>query len=1222
MWSKLFGRHTHDSAKQIRSATRQLRLQGEPLEERRLLAIDVLGVPDWVDQGPRPILNGSATIPPNNPVTGAAQSIAVNPANSAQIYLGMVNGGIWRTNNANTANPAAMTWELLTPQAPSLAIGSIAFSPLDPAGNTLFAGTGTFSNLNNAGGPAVGVLRSTDGGATWVNFGVNPADEPRIKTVLPTSIDLDPGAGVSQMVLVAGIDGSGGLYRSNNNGQSFAILSGSNGLPSGAVTQLIVDPNNVQRFFAAVPGIGGGVFRGDFNTGTGVISWTAVNTGIPVADIGTAANIQLTVEDFGATTVLFAGLADPPAAGTIDAELTGVFCSVNGGGNWTALGTPASFNPWRSAGSGFSMVADPTDEDVVYIGGLQSPSEIFRYNPVGATWDLITGAGAQGGTAPHADTRDMVFLSNTVLLESDDGGLYFLPNPLDSTNNAWGSFIGETALGTALGGVEMHDIAWDSISNVIVGGSQDNGTEAQLTPNNLVWSRFQGGDGGDVAVDSLTLAGANRSIRYSSQQRLGSFRRQVVDSLNVAVGASVELLPAGGLAGFVGQFITPIALNAIAPPAGQSTRLVIGGGTDDVVTVGAVYEANNAGVAADAASVNWTQVPTGVGFASVSALVYGGRKGGASNPDVLYAGSDGKVFLRTTPGGTLNPTAGSFGVVRDIALDPNDWAHAFVVSDDEVWETTDAGANWANRTGNLGNGNLRTVEFVELGAVDVLLVGGAGGVFRSLSNNPGVWTELGAGMPNAVTYDLDYDASDDVLVAGTFGTGAWTVPAASTKIAQPGVMDIVGDTDFPGQDDVIRIVRNAANPSLLDVTLNGALYLPRPQLSTLNQINVHGLSGNDTLIVDSSNGLVEVPGGIRFDGGTGFDLIRLEQTGGDQQDSHVYSVGALNNSGTSVITGPSGVQQLFFENVEPLVDLVPAVNLTVNGTPESNAINYGVGSVATNGLVTVDNYESIEFSNKDTLTINAGSGNDVVNLNNVNVPTELTLIGVHGDDGDDEITTRSTAGVVLFAAGDAGNDTIDASGTASVVELEGNDGDDLLQGGTAADTLTGGEGDDTFIASAGDDTLTGGAGVDTLLVRGTAGDDEIELYQSAPGVIEVTAPVGSGSYSISDVALVQVEGLGGNDTIRVRGNASVDSANGVAMAIDAMSGNDTLIVDSSNGLVDVPGGIRFDGGTGFDLIRLEQTGGDQQDSHVYSVGALNNSGTSVITGPSGVQQLF
>src|SRR4051812_24525287 len=73
----------------------------ESLEGRLLLSADLIGVPDWIDQGAAPIVNAQVNVPPGNFATGAVESVAVNPNNTAQIFVGTVNGGIWRTNNAN-----------------------------------------------------------------------------------------------------------------------------------------------------------------------------------------------------------------------------------------------------------------------------------------------------------------------------------------------------------------------------------------------------------------------------------------------------------------------------------------------------------------------------------------------------------------------------------------------------------------------------------------------------------------------------------------------------------------------------------------------------------------------------------------------------------------------------------------------------------------------------------------------------------------------------------------------------------------------------------------------------------------------------------------------------------------------------------------------------------------------------------------------------------------
>ena len=176
----------------------------------------------------------------------------------------------------------------------------------------------------------------------------------------------------------------------------------------------------------------------------------------------------------------------------------------------------------------------------------------------------------------------------------------------------------------------------------------------------------------------------------------------------------------------------------------------------------------------------------------------------------------------------------------------------------------------------------------------------------------------------------------------------------------------------------------------------------------ISEIDIDGLGGNDTLTIDDTNGLISVPNGIHFNGGLGFDTLILQQTGGTPQTSDTYSVGPGTGEGTSIIVGPSGTQTVFFEDLEPVLDTVLAASLTVNATPADNAITYTAGAGPSRGLVTVDNFEFIEFSNKTALTINAGAGQDTISLNNPNTPTGLTGITVNGGDptsGDTLIVT-------------------------------------------------------------------------------------------------------------------------------------------------------------------------------------------------------------------------
>jgi len=221
-------------------------------------------------------------------------------------------------------------------------------------------------------------------------------------------------------------------------------------------------------------------------------------------------------------------------------------------------------------------------------------------------------------------------------------------------------------------------------------------------------------------------------------------------------------------------------LNAINP-----ARLVISELASATSILNLIYESLDQGN-----TITQINGPGGTPFA----MAYGGRSGGVDNPAVLYVcvrfdsttGARPAVLLRTTAGASLEQTAelpthasGARDVVMDVVMDPDDWRSAYVVVDNEVFRTTNAGSSWTDITGNLpalGAGDFNTTVFVAGDSRDLLLVGTNSGVFVSFSDSGFTsWNKLGIGLPNALVWDLKYDVADDVLLVGARGRGAWTI---------------------------------------------------------------------------------------------------------------------------------------------------------------------------------------------------------------------------------------------------------------------------------------------------------------------------------------------------------------------------------------------------------------------------------------------------------------
>ena len=141
------------------------------------VSVTTPNVPEWQPEGPSPINGGQTSAHPDNGQVGAISDVLVTP--SGTVYIGTVNGGVWSSNQVTPSWLQVLQdhypfqppnfWVPLTDNQPSLAVSTMALDPNDP-NNTLWVGTGSLSSYGNAGGPAVGLLKTTNGGQTWANL--------------------------------------------------------------------------------------------------------------------------------------------------------------------------------------------------------------------------------------------------------------------------------------------------------------------------------------------------------------------------------------------------------------------------------------------------------------------------------------------------------------------------------------------------------------------------------------------------------------------------------------------------------------------------------------------------------------------------------------------------------------------------------------------------------------------------------------------------------------------------------------------------------------------------------------------------------------------------------------------------------------------------------------------------------------------------------------------
>lgn len=356
-------------------------------------------------------------------------------------------------------------------------------------------------------------------------------------------------------------------------------------------------------------------------------------------------------------------------------------------------------------------------------------------------------------------------------------------------------------------------------------------------------------------------------------------------------------------------------------------------------------------------------------------------------------------------------------------------------------------------------------------------------------------------------------------------------------------------------------------------------------------INLVAAVDNDTALGGAGDDRFTTSNDDNFDtidGGEGDDSVTHTGTAGDDQ----FTIGV---DSKSFVRGLGGGLVLFnFSTVERITvstgdaATVDTVEIQAGAGPTdlmSIAVNAGFGSAGTN-LTIIEGTAA-----NDTVTV--GAGGTVLGTGPL-ITVSRDSNGTGGDDtleirglaGDDSIKqTVATTGLDIVFDGGAGNDYLSANGT-----LIGGAGDDFLQGGAGADMLNGGTGEDTMLGGGGADTFDGGADFDTILIRGTAGNDVIDIAQTSATQLVST-----------------VNGVTTTDTLV---SGSVEEA-----LIEAGAGADVMRVTQSDSLVSTPAlSLRFTVSGGPDAAgdRLTVVDDGLGDMDIYRQGSDGASGTVTV----------
>jgi Ca2+-binding RTX toxin-like protein len=433
------------------------------------------------------------------------------------------------------------------------------------------------------------------------------------------------------------------------------------------------------------------------------------------------------------------------------------------------------------------------------------------------------------------------------------------------------------------------------------------------------------------------------------------------------------------------------------------------------------------------------------------------------------------------------------------------------------------------------------------------------------------------------------------------------LPTVTASFSAAGeILRVVGDA----QDNIITVSRDVGGTIFVN---NGAVAIQGDRGASVGNtqtIMIVGGGGNDNLSIDETNGAM--PAASLF-GGDGNDVL----TGGSGDDfvdggagNDIVFLGAGDDTfqwnpgdGSDTVSGQSGFDTMVFNGS----DAFEKFDISAEGSRVLFTRDVGGVSLELDGVEDVD---LNPLGGADSITVNDTSATDLFQLN-------LSLAGatnsgdgqddvvtVNGTDGDDDvqiaafdngadivvggllpkvsITGAEGTNDVLTVNTQGGNDVIDASSVpANLIGLSlnggaGNDlilgslGDDLVKGGPGNDMAEMGDGRDTFVWNPGDgsDTVLGQAGSDRLVFNGSDAAEKFDVSASGSRVL-FTRDVGGVAMDLEGVEDVDLNALGGADTVTVNDTSATDLS---AVRLDlasAMGGGDgqadAVIVNGTDG---------------------------------------------------------
>ena len=354
-------------------------------QESKLAArTTISGTTPWVSLGPNNVPAGFFGI-------GRIDCIVIDPIDTNTLYAGAACGGLWISHNGGA------TWTSNADNFPSLSVADIAVNPHHT--DTLYAATGdgygyvTGSSAIFWGGLySAGVMKSTDGGATWNTTGLSYLQS---NTDIIQRLLIHPN---NPNILLAAT--TNGIYRTADAGATWTLVD------PGHVFSMAFHPFQPDTIYA----VNNTDIRASYNAG---LTWTTIHAGIGSGDRCTIAvspaapkdvwvlddmnNLSISTDE-GHTFLMTAGTPGDVAAfyGYYDRVLAvspadtnyvlafgmNMAVSTSGGASWALVDSLYIVHPDNHA-----VTINPLRPTTIYDG---NDGGIFVTHDKGASWANIS----------------------------------------------------------------------------------------------------------------------------------------------------------------------------------------------------------------------------------------------------------------------------------------------------------------------------------------------------------------------------------------------------------------------------------------------------------------------------------------------------------------------------------------------------------------------------------------------------------------------------------------------------------------------------------------------------------------------------------------------------------------------------------------------------------------------------------------------------------------